>query len=71
MSLASADPDFVPEGVAEDAEDGRLRKRRLSPEQGEEGEEEDDEAVLHSCDGCRQVFESLSDLTEHNNDFDA
>ena len=37
----------------------------LSPEEGEEGEEEDEEPALHSCDSCRQVFESLSDLTEH------
>ncbi|XP_048113963.1 zinc finger protein 521 isoform X1 [Alosa alosa] len=65
QAAVASDPDFGPEGVVEDAEDGRLRKRRLSPEQGEEGEEEDDEAVLHSCGGCRQVFESLSDLTEH------
>ncbi|XP_062386198.1 zinc finger protein 521 isoform X3 [Sardina pilchardus] len=65
QTAVASDPDFGPEGVAEDAEDGRLRKRRLSPEQGEEGEEDDDEAALHSCDGCRQVFESLSDLTEH------
>ncbi|XP_056453650.1 zinc finger protein 521-like isoform X2 [Gadus chalcogrammus] len=51
----------------DDGEDGgRVRKRRhLSPEEGEEGEEEDEEPALHSCDSCRQVFESLSDLTEH------
>uniref|UniRef100_A0A8C2WNZ6 Zinc finger protein 521 n=1 Tax=Cyclopterus lumpus TaxID=8103 RepID=A0A8C2WNZ6_CYCLU len=42
-----------------------MRKRLLSPEEAEEGEEDDEEPALHSCDSCRQVFESLSDLTEH------
>ncbi|TNN55034.1 Zinc finger protein 521 [Liparis tanakae] len=62
---ASADPECALERPAEDAETGRLRKRLLSPEEAEEGEEDDEEPALHSCDSCRQVFESLSDLTEH------
>ncbi|CAG07611.1 unnamed protein product, partial [Tetraodon nigroviridis] len=60
-----SDPECTLERAAEDGETGRLRKRLLSPEEGEEGEEEDEEPALHSCDSCRQVFESLSDLTEH------
>ncbi|XP_034470465.1 zinc finger protein 521-like isoform X2 [Hippoglossus hippoglossus] len=60
-----SDPECALERAAEDGETGRLRKRLLSPEEGEEGEEEDEEPALHSCDSCRQVFESLSDLTEH------
>ncbi|XP_014905209.1 zinc finger protein 521 isoform X5 [Poecilia latipinna] len=60
-----SDPECALERVAEDGEAGHLRKRLLSPEEGEEGEEEDEEPALHSCDSCRQVFESLSDLTEH------
>ncbi|XP_033959749.1 zinc finger protein 521-like isoform X4 [Pseudochaenichthys georgianus] len=61
-----SDPECALERAAEDGETGRLRKRLLSPEEGEEGEEDDDEEpALHSCDSCRQVFESLSDLTEH------
>lgn len=31
------------------------------PDEGEELEEE----AVHSCDSCLQVFESLSDITEH------
>lgn len=65
ISCGSADPECTLERAAEDGETGRLRKRLLSPEEGEEGEEEDEEPALHSCDSCRQVFESLSDLTEH------
>ncbi|MEQ2235909.1 hypothetical protein ILYODFUR_007029 [Ilyodon furcidens] len=60
-----SDPECALERVAEDGEAGHLRKRLLSLEEGEEGEEEDEEPALHSCDSCRQVFESLSDLTEH------
>ncbi|KAL3055219.1 LOW QUALITY PROTEIN: zinc finger protein 521 [Trematomus bernacchii] len=60
-----SDPECALERAAEDGETGRLRKRLLSPEEGEEGEEDDEEPALHSCDSCRQVFESLSDLTEH------
>ncbi|RXM35232.1 Zinc finger protein 521 [Acipenser ruthenus] len=46
---------------AEDGEEGDLKKRLISLEEGEEIEDE----ALHSCDSCLQVFESLSDLTEH------
>ncbi|XP_068459230.1 zinc finger protein 521 isoform X3 [Clinocottus analis] len=60
-----SDPECALERAAEDGETGRLRKRLLSPEEAEEGEEDDEEPALHSCDSCRQVFESLSDLTEH------
>ncbi|XP_046884494.1 zinc finger protein 521-like isoform X1 [Hypomesus transpacificus] len=60
-----SDSECALERATEDGEPRRLRKRLLSPEEGEEGEEEDDEPALHSCDSCRQVFESLSDLTEH------
>ncbi|KAM8850810.1 zinc finger protein 521 isoform 4-T4 [Spinachia spinachia] len=60
-----SDPECALERAAEDGETGRLRKRPLSPEEAEEGEEDDEEPALHSCDSCRQVFESLSDLTEH------
>ncbi|XP_071217827.1 zinc finger protein 521-like isoform X7 [Salvelinus alpinus] len=63
-----SDPECALESGLEDGEaeagSRRLRKRLLSPEEGEE-EEEEEEAALHSCDSCRQVFESLSDLTEH------
>jgi len=65
FSCGSADPECALERAAEDGETGRLRKRLLSPEEAEEGEEDDEEPALHSCDSCRQVFESLSDLTEH------
>ncbi|CDQ69400.1 unnamed protein product [Oncorhynchus mykiss] len=62
-----SDPECALESGLEDGEaqarSRRLRKRLLSPEEGEEEEEE--EAALHSCDSCQQVFESLSDLTEH------
>ncbi|KAM8839662.1 zinc finger protein 521-like isoform 3-T4 [Synchiropus picturatus] len=60
-----SDPESALERAAEDGDTRRLRKRLLSPEEGEEGEEEDEEPALHSCDSCQQVFESLSDLTEH------
>ncbi|XP_034090383.1 zinc finger protein 521 isoform X3 [Gymnodraco acuticeps] len=65
LTAIPSDPECALERAAEDGETGRLRKRLLSPEEGEEGEEDDEEPALHSCDSCRQVFESLSDLTEH------
>lgn len=43
------------------AEDGELIDCKKRPEEGEELEEE----AVHSCDSCLQVFESLSDITEH------
>ncbi|XP_035270767.1 zinc finger protein 521-like isoform X3 [Anguilla anguilla] len=55
-----SDPDSKLGKAAEDGEEG-LKKRLVSLEEREDGEEE----ALHSCDGCLQVFESLSDLTEH------
>ncbi|XP_029102124.1 zinc finger protein 521-like isoform X1 [Scleropages formosus] len=48
---------------AEDGEEGGLKSGPVPLEEREE--EEADEEALHSCDGCLQVFESLSDLTEH------
>lgn len=67
--MTPTDPECSLERELEDGEaeagSRRLRKRLLSPEEGKEGEEDDEEAALHSCDSCRQVFESLSDLTEH------
>lgn len=67
--VTPTDPECTLESGLEDGEaeagSRRLRKRLLSPEEGKEGEEDDEEAALHSCDSCRQVFESLSDLTEH------
>ena len=66
--MTPTDPECALESGLEDGEaqarSRRLRKRLLSPEEGEE-EEEEEEAALHSCDSCQQVFESLSDLTEH------
>ncbi|KAJ8395007.1 hypothetical protein AAFF_G00039580 [Aldrovandia affinis] len=56
-----SDPDTKLGKAAEDGEEGGLKKRLVSLEEGEDGEEQ----ALHSCDGCLQVFESLSDLTEH------
>ncbi|XP_061112208.1 zinc finger protein 521-like isoform X2 [Conger conger] len=47
---------------AEDGEEADLKRKLVSVEEGEEGE---DSETLHSCGGCRQVFESLRDLTEH------
>uniref|UniRef100_A0AAV2JU68 Zinc finger protein 521 n=1 Tax=Knipowitschia caucasica TaxID=637954 RepID=A0AAV2JU68_KNICA len=58
-----SDSECAPERLEEDAASVRLRQRLHSPEEAEEGEEEDD--ALHSCDSCRQVFPSLSHLTEH------
>lgn len=53
-----ADPNCKLEDKPEDGEalDGQKRP--------EDAEELEDEAV-HSCDSCLQVFESLSDITEH------
>lgn len=53
-----ADPNCKLEDKPEDGEalDGKKRP--------EDSEELEDEAV-HSCDSCLQVFESLSDITEH------
>ncbi|KFV61968.1 Zinc finger protein 521, partial [Dryobates pubescens] len=42
-------------------EDGDVLDCKKRPDEGEELEEE----VVHSCDSCLQVFESLSDITEH------
>lgn len=42
-------------------EDGEVLDCKKRPDEGEELEEE----VVHSCDSCLQVFESLSDITEH------
>ncbi|XP_028832373.1 zinc finger protein 521-like isoform X3 [Denticeps clupeoides] len=62
QSAIANEPGFPPER-AEDEEGLGLRKRQRSPAVGEDEEEE--ESGLHSCRSCRQVFESLSDLTEH------
>lgn len=43
------------------AEDGDVLDCKKRPDEGEELEEE----AVHSCDSCLQVFESLSDITEH------
>lgn len=53
-----SDPNCKLEDKAEDGEALDCKKRP------EDGEELEDEAV-HSCDSCLQVFESLSDITEH------
>ncbi|KAI6074943.1 Zinc finger protein 423-like protein [Aix galericulata] len=53
-----ADPNCKLEDKAEDGEVLDCKKR---PDEGEELEEE----AVHSCDSCLQVFESLSDITEH------
>ncbi|XP_072297646.1 zinc finger protein 521-like isoform X1 [Eucyclogobius newberryi] len=58
-----SDSECAPERLEEDAAAVRLRQRLRSPEEAEEGEDDDD--ALHSCDSCRQVFPSLSHLTEH------
>lgn len=42
-------------------EDGEVLDCKKRPDEGEELEEE----AVHSCDSCLQVFESLSDITEH------
>nr|XP_015209320.1 PREDICTED: zinc finger protein 521 isoform X2 [Lepisosteus oculatus] len=61
QTATPSDPDCKLGRKAEDGEGGDLKKRLVSLEEGEEIEEE----ALHSCDSCLQVFESLSDLTEH------
>lgn len=53
-----SDPNCKLEDKTEDGEAIDCKKRP------EDGEELEDEAV-HSCDSCLQVFESLSDITEH------
>lgn len=53
-----SDPNCKLEDKTEDGEALDCKKRP------EDGEELEDEAV-HSCDSCLQVFESLSDITEH------
>nr|XP_033789724.1 zinc finger protein 521 isoform X4 [Geotrypetes seraphini] len=52
------DPNCKLDDKAEDGEATDCKKRQ------EEGDELEEEAV-HSCDSCLQVFESLSDITEH------
>lgn len=52
------DPNCKLEDKTEDGEALDCKKR---PEDGEDLEDE----VVHSCDSCLQVFESLSDITEH------
>lgn len=53
-----SDPNCKLEDKTDDGEAIDCKKRP------EDGEELEDEAV-HSCDSCLQVFESLSDITEH------
>ncbi|KAK3566581.1 hypothetical protein QTP86_001074 [Hemibagrus guttatus] len=60
--VSCKDRECAPDTVCEDAEDGRLTRRRCSPGEGDEGEEEDEE---HSCRSCHQVFDSASDLSQH------
>ncbi|KAM6277687.1 zinc finger protein 521 isoform X4 [Falco biarmicus] len=57
-TAAQTDPNCKLEDKAEDGEVLDCKKR---PDEGEELEEE----AVHSCDSCLQVFESLSDITEH------
>ncbi|KAK2517945.1 hypothetical protein Q9233_012866 [Columba guinea] len=57
-TAAQTDPNCALEDKAEDGEVLDCKKR---PDEGEELEEE----AVHSCDSCLQVFESLSDITEH------
>ncbi|XP_010075267.1 PREDICTED: zinc finger protein 423-like, partial [Pterocles gutturalis] len=57
-TAAQTDPNCKLEDKAEDGEVLDCKKRL------DEGEELEEEAV-HSCDSCLQVFESLSDITEH------
>ncbi|KAJ1191248.1 hypothetical protein NDU88_000564, partial [Pleurodeles waltl] len=47
--------------LEDNLEDGEETDCKRRPEEGEELEEE----TVHSCDSCLQVFESLSDITEH------
>ncbi|XP_060769593.1 zinc finger protein 521 isoform X1 [Neoarius graeffei] len=62
QAAIQSDRECAPDTVCEDAEDGRLTRRRCSPGEGDEGEEEDEE---HSCRSCHQVFDSASDLSQH------
>ncbi|XP_009950808.1 PREDICTED: zinc finger protein 521-like, partial [Leptosomus discolor] len=57
-TAAQTDPNCKLEDKTEDGEVLDCKKR---PDEGEELEEE----AVHSCDSCLQVFESLSDITEH------
>ncbi|XP_066575665.1 zinc finger protein 521 isoform X2 [Amia ocellicauda] len=61
QTATPSDPDCKLGKNGEDGEASDLKKRLISLEEGEEIEED----ALHSCDSCLQVFESLSDLTEH------
>ncbi|KAJ8395969.1 hypothetical protein AAFF_G00026770 [Aldrovandia affinis] len=61
--ITPSDPDGELGNPVEDGEEADLKKKLVSLEEGEEGDE--DKETLHSCGGCRQVFESLNDLTEH------
>ncbi|KAI1901320.1 hypothetical protein AGOR_G00033090 [Albula goreensis] len=66
QTATPSDPDGELGNPAEDGEEAGLKRKAVS--QGEtEGEVdgEEDEEAPHSCGGCRQVFESLSDLNEH------
>ncbi|KAJ7426508.1 hypothetical protein WISP_15135 [Willisornis vidua] len=58
LTAAQTDPNCKLEDKAEDGDVLDCKKR---PDEGEELEEE----AVHSCDSCLQVFESLSDITEH------
>ncbi|XP_039610636.1 zinc finger protein 521 isoform X6 [Polypterus senegalus] len=61
QSTIQSDSDSKLGKKVEDGEPGDLKKQLAALEEGEEIEEE----ALHSCDSCLQVFESVSDLTEH------
>ncbi|XP_036375431.1 zinc finger protein 521-like [Megalops cyprinoides] len=63
QTATPSDPDGELGKPVEDGEEPDLKRKPVSP--GEEEEDEEDEEALHSCGSCRQVFESLSDLTEH------
>ncbi|XP_067833905.1 zinc finger protein 521-like isoform X3 [Heptranchias perlo] len=55
----------LPSQFGREGEDGRVtRQEKKQPGQKQEDEELDEES-LHSCDSCLQVFDSLTDLTEH------
>ncbi|KQK75587.1 hypothetical protein AAES_145416 [Amazona aestiva] len=57
LILKQTDPNCKLEDKAED----EVLDCKKRPDEGEELEEE----AVHSCDSCLQVFESLSDITEH------
>lgn len=73
LNVTLKEPDFKPYTYSldlfsdpnckleEKAEDGEALDCKKRPEDGEELEDE----AVHSCDSCLQVFESLSDITEH------